>query len=165
MAGLGCLVPFMYYNMFSGRKIFLGDNGSLVLGVILGYLCLNYISANNVADQLLFGDNKIIVLMAVFSYPLVDTLRVFIVRVSRKRSPFSADKNHIHHHLLRLGFSHRKATLVVIVYTLFITSVSFLVKGISINLAFVLLLLVSVFVICLPSFLTKNEDGIISFRK
>ena len=165
MAGLGCLVPFMYYNMFSGRKIFLGDNGSLVLGVILGYLCLNYISANNVADHSLFGDNKIIVLMAVFSYPLVDTLRVFILRVSRKRSPFSADKNHIHHHLLRLGFSHRKATLVVIVYTLFITSVSLLVKGISINLAFVLLLLFSVFVVCLPSFLIKNEDGAISFRK
>ena len=165
MAGVGCLVPFLYYNMFSGKKIFLGDNGSLVLGVVLGYLCLDYISTNNTADLLLFGGNKIIVLMSLFSYPLVDTLRVFVVRILRKRSPFSADRNHIHHHLLRLGFSHSKATLVVILYTFFITSVSLLVTGLDINVAFVLLLCVSVLVICLPSLLIKNEDGTFSFIK
>ena len=165
MAGMGCLIPFMYYNMFSDRKIFLGDNGSLVMGIILGYLCLDFISVTNSSDQLLFGDTKIIVLMSLFSYPLVDTLRVFFVRISRKKSPFSADKNHIHHHLLRLGLSHRKATLVVIVYTIFITGVSFLISGIDINVAFALLLLISVLVICLPSFLIKNDDGSISFRK
>ena len=165
MAGMGCLIPFMYYNMFSDRKIFLGDNGSLVMGIILGYLCLDFISVTNSSDQLLFGDTKIIVLMSLFSYPLVDTLRVFVVRISRKKSPFSADKNHIHHHLLRLGLSHRKATLVVIVYTIFITGVSFLISGIDINVAFALLLLISVLVICLPSFLIKNDDGSISFRK
>ncbi len=165
MAGVGCLVPFMYYNMFSGRKIFLGDNGSLVMGVILGFLCLDYIATDNVSDQLIFGGNKIIVLMAVFSYPLVDTLRVFVVRILRKSSPFSADRNHIHHHLLRLGLSHRKATLVVIMYTFFITSISLLTTGFNINVAFVLLFLVSVLIICLPSFLIKNEDGTISLRK
>ena len=165
MSGVGCLLPFMYYNMFSDKKIFLGDNGSLVMGVILGYLCLDYISANNTTNELLFGGNKIIVLMSVFSYPLVDTLRVFVVRISRKRSPFSADKNHIHHHLLRLGFSHRKATLMVIIYTLFITSISFLVKDLDINVAFVFLLFVSFLVICLPLFLIKNDAGYLSFRK
>ena len=164
MAGLGCLIPFMYYNMFSCRKIFLGDSGSLVLGVILGYLCLDVLILSPY-DPVLFNGNKIIVVMALFSYPLVDTLRVFVVRISRKRSPFSADKNHIHHHLLRLGFSHRKATLLVIIYTLFITCTSFLITGININLLFLLLLLVSVFVICLPSFLIKNEDGTFSFIK
>ncbi len=165
MAGMGCLIPFMYYNMFSNRKIFLGDNGSLVMGIILGYLCLDFISATNTSDQLLFSGNKIVVLMSLFSYPLVDTFRVFVVRILRKKSPFSADKNHIHHHLLRLGLSHRKATLVVIVYTIFITCVSFLMSGIDINVAFVSLLLISVLVICLPSFLIKNDDGSISFRK
>ena len=152
----------MYYNMFSCRKIFLGDSGSLVLGVILGYLCLDVLILSPY-DPVLFNGNKIIVLMALFSYPLVDTLRVFVVRISRKRSPFSADKNHIHHHLLRLGFSHRKATLLVIIYTLFITCTSFLITGININLLFILLLLVSVFVICLPSFLIKNEWILHSF--
>ena len=165
MAGIGCIIPFMYYNMFSDSKIFLGDNGSLVMGVILGYLALDFLSINNAPEQLLFGGNKIIILMSVFSYPLVDTLRVFVVRISRKRSPFAADKNHIHHHLLRLGLSHRKATLLVLVYSCFITCISLTLTELSINVAFVVLLLASVFIICLPSFLIKNEDGTISFRK
>ena len=165
MAGIGCIIPFMYYNMFSDSKIFLGDSGSLVMGVILGYLALDFLSVNNAPEQLLFGGNKIIILMSVFSYPLVDTLRVFVVRISRKRSPFAADKNHIHHHLLRLGLSHRKATLLVLVYSCFITCISLTLTELSINVAFVVLLLASVFIICLPSFLIKNEDGTISFRK
>ena len=165
MAGIGCIIPFMYYNMFSDSKIFLGDSGSLVMGVILGYLALDFLSINNAPEQLLFGGNKIIILMSVFSYPLVDTLRVFMVRISRKRSPFAADKNHIHHHLLRLGLSHRKATLLVLVYSCFITCISLTLTELSINVAFVVLLLASVFIICLPSFLIKNEDGTISFRK
>ena len=165
MAGIGCIIPFMYYNMFSDSKIFLGDSGSLVMGVILGYLALDFLSINNAPEQLLFGGNKIIILMSVFSYPLVDTLRVFVVRISRKRSPFAADKNHIHHHLLRLGLSHRKATLLVLVYSCFITCISLTLTELSINVAFVVLLLASVFIICLPSFLIKNEDGTISFRK
>jgi UDP-GlcNAc:undecaprenyl-phosphate GlcNAc-1-phosphate transferase len=151
--------------MFSGRKIFLGDNGSLVLGLVLGYLCIDLISSNNTTHQLLFGGNKIIVLMSLFSYPLVDTLRVFTVRIVRKRSPFSADKNHIHHHLLRLGLSHRKATLAAILYTFFITYFSFLLTGVGINTAFILLLLISILVICFPSILIKKDDGSISFRK
>ena len=165
MAGIGCIIPFLYYNMFSDSKIFLGDSGSLVMGVILGYLALDFLSINNAPEQLLFGGNKIIILMSVFSYPLVDTLRVFVVRISRKRSPFAADKNHIHHHLLRLGLSHRKATLLVLVYSCFITCISLTLTELSINVAFVVLLLASVFIICLPSFLIKNEDGTISFRK
>ena len=165
MAGVGCLLPFMYYNMFSDKKIFLGDNGSLVMGVILGYLSLDYIFVDTTTNELLFGGNKILILMSLFSYPLVDTLRVFVARILRKKSPFSADKNHIHHHLLRLGLSHRKATLLILIYTCFITCVSFSMKSIDINVAFVVLLLISIIVICLPSFLIKNGDGSISFRK
>ena len=165
MAGVGCLLPFMYYNIFSDKKIFLGDSGSLVMGVILGYLSLDYIYVDTTSTELLFGGNKIVILMSLFSYPLVDTLRVFVARILRKKSPFSADKNHIHHHLLRLGLSHRKATLFILIYTCFITCVSFSIKSVDINVAFIVLLLISVLVVCLPSFLIKNEDGSISFRK
>lgn len=164
MCGIGSLIPFMYYNMFSVKKIFLGDNGSLVLGVILGYLALDLLSPNNTPEVSLFGTHKTLILMAVFSYPLVDTLRVFVVRISRNRSPFAADKNHIHHHLLRLGLSHRKATLAVILYSIFIIIVAMLLVDININVAFVVLLSIAVFVICLPSFLVKNTTGSIVLR-
>ena len=165
MAGVGCLLPFMYYNIFSDKKIFLGDSGSLVMGVILGYLSLNYIYVDTTSTELLFGGNKIVILMSLFSYPLVDTLRVFVARILRKKSPFSADKNHIHHHLLRLGLSHRKATLFILIYTCFITCVSFSIKSVDINVAFLILLILAVTIICIPSFLIKNDVGSISFRK
>ena len=166
MAGVGCLLPFMYYNMFSDKKIFLGDNGSLVMGVILGYLSLDYnIYVDTTTTELLFGGNKIVILMSLFSYPLVDTLRVFVARILRKKSPFSADKNHIHHHLLRLGLSHRKATLLILIYTCFITCVSFSMKSVDINVAFFILLILAVTIVCIPSFLIKNDAGSISFRK
>ena len=165
MAGVGCLLPFMYYNIFSDKKIFLGDSGSLVMGVILGYLTLDYIYVDTTSTELLFGGNKIVILMSLFSYPLVDTLRVFVARILRKKSPFSADKNHIHHHLLRLGLSHRKATLFILIYTCFITCVSFSIKSVDINVAFLILLILAVTIICIPSFLIKNDAGSISFRK
>jgi len=165
MASLGSLIPFLYFNIFSSKKIFLGDNGSLVLGCVLGFLTLDVLAANNSFGISLLEDHTILTLMCLFSYPLVDTLRVFTIRISRKRSPFAADKNHIHHHLLRLGLSHRKATLLVLVYSCFITCISLTLTDLTINVAFVVLLLASVFIICLPSFLIKNEDGTISFRK
>ena len=165
MASLGSLIPFLYFNIFSNKKIFLGDNGSLVLGCVLGFLTLDVLAANNSFGISLLEDHTILTLMCLFSYPLVDTLRVFTIRILRRRSPFLADKNHIHHHLLRLGFSHRKSTLFILLFTIFITSLSFIISGIDINIAFVVLLIISVFVICLPSFLIKNDDGSIFLKK
>ena len=111
VAGLGSLLSFFYYNVYSVKKIFLGDNGSLLLGSILIYLTLDFLSFDNTAF-LLVGNNKILVLMSLFSYPLVDTIRIFGVRILRKKNPFSADKNHIHHHLLRLGFPIKEPRLL-----------------------------------------------------
>lgn len=164
MSCIGSLIPFMYFNMFSDKKIFLGDNGSLILGFILGFLSLDFLSHDNSEVTSVLGLNTPLVLMSLFSFPLVDTLRVFTIRVLRKRSPFSADKNHIHHHLLRLGLSHRFATLLILVYTVLITSLSCLLLELNINFAFVVLLPIAVFCICLPVFLERRADGSIQFR-
>ena len=164
MSAIGGLLPFIYYNMFSVKKIFLGDNGSLTLGFMLGFISLELLSAENYDVSSLLGLNTPLVLMSLFSFPLVDTLRVFTIRVLRKRSPFSADKNHVHHHLLRLGLSHRFATLLILVYTILITILSCLLLELNINFAFVVLLPIAVFCICLPVFLERRADGSIQFR-
>ena len=164
IAGLGSLLPFFYYNVYSSKKIFLGDNGSLLLGILLIYLTLDFLSFDT-TGILLIGNNKILVLMSLFSYPLVDTIRIFIVRILRKKSPFSADKNHIHHHLLRLGYSHKKASTFILMYTCSITIISLFFMTQNINTSFVILLILSVTMICLPTFLTKNESGSIGFLK
>ena len=164
IAGLGSLLPFFYYNVYSDKKIFLGDNGSLLLGILLIYLTLDFLSFDT-TGILLIGNNKILLLMSLFSYPLVDTMRIFIVRILRKKSPFSADKNHIHHHLLRLGYSHKKASTFILIYTCSITIISLFFMKQNINTSFVILLILSVTMICLPTFLTKNESGSIGFLK
>jgi len=164
IAGLGSLLPFFYYNVYSNKKIFLGDNGSLLLGILLIYLTLDFLSFDT-TGILLIGNNKIIILMSLFSYPLVDTIRIFIVRILRKKSPFSADKNHIHHHLLRLGYSHKRASTFILMYTCLITIISLFFMKQNINTSFVILLILSVTMICLPTFLTKNESGSIGFLK
>lgn len=157
MIGLGCILPFLYYNTLSRKKIFLGDNGSLFLGLVFGYFALHFLSPINQVVSFLPENYNLIVLMAVFSYPLVDTLRVFIVRLFSGKSPFLADKNHIHHILLQLGFSHTNATILIVLYTFFITTVSLFMIGININIAFFVLLGLAVFIICLPSFLLKRH--------
>jgi len=164
IAGLGSLLPFFYYNVYSDKKIFLGDNGSLLLGILLIYLTLDFLSFDT-TGILLIGNNKILLLMSLFSYPLVDTLRIFIVRILRKKSPFSADKNHIHHHLLRLGCSHKKASTFILMYTCSITIISLFFMTQNINTSFVILLILSVTMICFPTFLTKNDSGTIGFIK
>ncbi len=164
IAGLGSLLPFFYYNVYSDKKIFLGDNGSLLLGILLIYLTLDFISFDT-TGILLIGNNKILLLMSLFSYPLVDTMRIFIVRILRKKSPFSADKNHIHHHLLRLGYSHKKASTFILMYTCSITIISLFFMKQNINTSFVILLILAVIMICLPTFLTKNESGSIGLLK
>jgi UDP-GlcNAc:undecaprenyl-phosphate/decaprenyl-phosphate GlcNAc-1-phosphate transferase len=164
MSCIGSLLPFMYFNMFSDKKIFLGDNGSLILGFILGFLALDLLSSENIARTSVLGLNTPLVLMSLFSFPLVDTLRVFTIRVSRKGNPFSADNNHIHHHLLRLGLSHCQATLLILVYTVLITFLSCFLLEFNINIAFVVLLTVAVFCICLPTFLEHKTDGSIQFK-
>jgi UDP-GlcNAc:undecaprenyl-phosphate/decaprenyl-phosphate GlcNAc-1-phosphate transferase len=156
LASIGSLIPFIYYNMFSDKKIFLGDNGSLILGFILGFLALDLLSSGYNIGNSLFSGHTPVVLMSLFSFPLVDTLRVFTIRTLRKRSPFSPDKNHVHHHLIRLGLSHRQATLIILVYTVFITSLSFFLLEVNINIAFVVLLTVASLCICLPAFLVKK---------
>jgi len=164
IAGLGSLLPFFYYNVYSNKKIFLGDNGSLLLGILLIYLTLDFLSFDTTGISLI-GNNKILILMSLFSYPLVDTIRIFIVRILRKKSPFSADKNHIHHHLLRLGYSHKRASTFVVIYTFSITNFSLLFMKQNINFSFVILLILAVIIVCLPTLLTKNDSGSVRFIK
>ncbi|WP_339070569.1 MraY family glycosyltransferase [Chitinophaga sp. 212800008-4] len=97
----GGLASFLIYNI-SPARIFMGDTGSLLIGLVNAVLILKFIDvAGNPA-----------VAFAILIVPLFDTLRVFAVRMMQGRSPFSADRNHIHHYLLDLKLNHRQTTLV-----------------------------------------------------
>ena len=79
--------------------------------------------------------------MAILSFPILDTLRVFAVRIAQKRSPFSADRNHIHHRLLDLGLSHKKATLTLAIINILVIALAYFIRDLYINLQLYILML------------------------
>jgi UDP-GlcNAc:undecaprenyl-phosphate GlcNAc-1-phosphate transferase len=111
----GALLGFLYYN-FSPAKIFMGDSGSLTIGLIMSILAIRVIDYNKVPLISPFSDiNKPLLAICVLVYPLTDTLRIFIYRALRGVSPFSADRNHIHHRLQDRGYTHRQTSTILYV--------------------------------------------------
>ena len=111
---IGAIIGFLGYNFSESRKMFMGDSGSLFLGFLLAYQGVSFLSVVS-KDNADFGiPHGAILLLALLSYPMTDSLRVFFIRVRQKRSPFSPDKNHIHHRYLKLGLSHKQATLAIL---------------------------------------------------
>ncbi|MDD7886230.1 MraY family glycosyltransferase [Flavivirga sp. 57AJ16] len=161
----GASIAFLFYNMNSKltKKIFLGDNGSMSLGLISAY---GIIQATNqphlisdLVDENLFKNIQVIIITIV-SYPLLDTLRVFVVRVMKGGSPFRADKNHIHHHLLKLHLTHKKSTLIIITYTILLFLLAFKLRFLDINTHFFVVFSISLMIYIIPfisKFYKKNE--------
>ncbi|MFN9798494.1 MAG: MraY family glycosyltransferase, partial [Bacteroidota bacterium] len=116
----GSLMGFLLFN-FQPARIFMGDSGSLIIGVVIYVLTMKMIEfPSQRMSHTMMSVSKPVLAMAILAYPLIDTLRVFIIRAVQGRSPFSADKNHIHHKLLSLGLTHRQVSLVLYAYTVFI---------------------------------------------
>ncbi len=116
----GAITAFMKYN-FSPAKIFMGDTGSMLIGTVCAILAISFIEMNHhiqTPPDYIFQAAPAIA-VGILILPLYDTVRVFVQRVVRGRSPFSPDKTHIHHLLLDLGMSHMKATFVLLAVNMF----------------------------------------------
>ena len=92
----------------------MGDTGSLILGFALTVLVFRFNEMNGISSNKLHFAAGPAFSFAVIIIPMFDTLRVFIIRIYRGSSPFKADRRHIHHILLDLGFSHQMSTLILI---------------------------------------------------
>ncbi len=103
---------FLIYN-FSPAKIFMGDTGSLLLGTVNSILVIKFIQLAPITPTSFQIQSAPALGFAILMVPLFDTLRVFTIRIFNRRSPFSADRNHIHHFLLDLGFNHRKIVAII----------------------------------------------------
>ena len=135
-ATAGALLAFLRYN-FSPAVIFMGDGGSLLVGFILAILCVKFIDLPVLPDaQRGLYLNTPPVAMAILIIPLTDTLRVFIIRILQSRSPFSPDRNHIHHVLLNLGLNHRKTALTLYSVNIFIIWLALSLNKHGVNLLF-----------------------------
>jgi UDP-N-acetylmuramyl pentapeptide phosphotransferase/UDP-N-acetylglucosamine-1-phosphate transferase len=120
VATAGCLCGFLLFNR-TPAKIFMGDTGSMFLGFITAFLSINFIELNQpalFAKHAVSGQAPALVL-ALLIIPVFDTLRIFVLRLLQKKSPFAADRNHIHHRLLDLGFSHLQSTGILLLVNIF----------------------------------------------
>lgn len=107
----GALFAFLYFN-FNPAKIFMGDTGSLVLGFVVAVLCIRLMQVNVMVPNAIVRNAPIFVLGIVL-IPVFDTIRVFSIRIWKGKSPFDADKTHIHHLLTNQGFSHGFAAKLI----------------------------------------------------
>ena len=123
---LGSLLLYLYYNCFHKRKLFMGDSGSLVLGILLVYLALdllNLIQSNQLPD-LTHEFSWAYMLMAL---PIIDTTRVVLIRFASGNCIITADKNHIHHRYLSMGLNHSQTTSILLISTITLWIIGFLI--------------------------------------
>lgn len=140
----GALMGFLVFN-FSPAKIFMGDSGSLTIGLFVCVLAIKLIEYPvDKLDHFWVHISKPMFVVAALIYPLLDTLRIFIIRAVKGQSPFMADKNHIHHHLLHRGYSHAKTVIIIYLFTVLTIGLSLAGYFIpNANLSFVSIILLA----------------------
>jgi UDP-GlcNAc:undecaprenyl-phosphate/decaprenyl-phosphate GlcNAc-1-phosphate transferase len=147
----GALLGFLVFN-FNPARIFMGDSGSLIIGAVISVLAIQLIESP--IDKLPADYQMIstpVMAMAILAYPLLDTLRVFIIRTSKGKSPLSADRTHLHHRLQDRGFGHRKTVLIIYIFNLFMMGQAFFIQfenpnfSFLVSLGFALLFILLVF--------------------
>jgi UDP-GlcNAc:undecaprenyl-phosphate GlcNAc-1-phosphate transferase len=139
------LVAFLIFN-WHPAKIFMGDTGSLVTGFILGVMAIRFIDQTAMLPEGSdFAVNAPITLaFSLLIVPVYDTLRVMSIRVYNGMSPFHPDKKHIHHTLIRQGFSHSQATLILLAFTFIVFCVSAQISFLGEHLSLIVLFVMAV---------------------
>lgn len=138
---LGIVIPFWCYNVFGnenrGRKLFMGDTGSLTLGYILSFLFIRY-CFDSTANMQISG-SKMIFAFSTLLVPLFDVIRVVLVRLRNKTNPFMPDRNHFHHKLLRMGLRSRAVMSSILLVSLFFILLNTLLMN-HLNITFILII-------------------------
>ncbi|WP_219223185.1 MraY family glycosyltransferase [Pedobacter antarcticus] len=116
----GALIGFLFFNL-TPAKIFMGDSGSLLLGFLASVLSIKFLNVYE-AKHIMAGpfniSSGLSLVLSILIIPIFDTLRVFSLRILKRKSPFTADSNHVHHRLLFLGLSHIQSTLILVLVNL-----------------------------------------------
>lgn len=123
---VGALLAFFRFNVFGKQnKIFLGDTGSLILGMVVSIFTIKFLESS-ISDTVV---SKVFpapaISIGILIIPLIDTLRVFTLRILVGKSPFEADRYHTHHKFLLHGFSHLKTTLIILAFNLMVIILCF----------------------------------------
>lgn len=135
-ATLGVLCSFFYYNVFGKaerrQKLFMGDTGSLTIGLIVCILCIKILHTPTISP---LPFNPAVLAFSPLIVPCFDVLRVFIHRIRTRKHPFMPDKNHIHHKFLAIGISQHTTMVTIVIVSLLLSIINIILsKHININL-------------------------------
>ena len=155
----GSLLSFLIYN-FPPAKIFMGDTGSLLVGLVNSILVIKFINTANSTGSVLSIQSAPAIGFAILMIPLFDTLRVFGIRILNRRSPFSPDRNHIHHFLLDLGLSHKYTTLVCLSSNIVFIAIAILFQHLGTTILVGILLFTSIILISIIYMLRQKQNNI-----
>ena len=169
---LGALAGFLYYN-WHPAKIFMGDTGSLIIGfssILFAIIFLNLNQELSVKNQNFKIENSVTFLITLFIYPIFDVIRVIIIRLKGKRSPFSPDKLHIHLLLSRIGMKHNQIVAIILFFSIVNLNIFWIFSYLKIN---ELIILLSIIIFCYLSNLLleikvkkfKKEKRLLDVRK
>jgi len=126
----GSLLAFLIFNHHPA-KIFMGDSGSLMIGLVNSILVIKFITVADSPVITIPIESSVVVGMAILIIPLVDTLRVFSIRIFKGNSPFTPDRNHVHHLLLERGFRHPGITFFCVCLNILFIGVAFFAKSLG----------------------------------
>ena len=149
----GALLGFWLYNK-PPAKIFMGDSGTLSVGLLIAYFAIR--TSNMPVDNQ--DTYSPVFAMIVLVYPVIDTLRVFTKRIIKGVSPFTPDRNHIHHLLLDLGYSHGKATLIIVFFSIVLSCVAYVLKSVP-TIGFFVTVSLTVIASFIPGVLIRKKKA------
>lgn len=155
----GALLAFFIFNVWGREnKVFMGDTGAQLVGLIVAVLTIQFNEMNIQQYNPQSIPSAPSVSFGILVVPLVDTLRVMFIRWVIRHSLFKADKNHIHHQLLALGFSHKQATFTILgVNVLFIIFVFAVCYNVSIRRLMLLILVIAMFLNYIPAYFIERK--------
>ena len=155
----GSLISFFYFNVFGkSNKLFMGDSGSLIIGIILSVATIKFIDLNNFKSDY-FVNAAPAVAFGILIIPLIDIFRLFFVRIFNGKSPFTPDTNHLHHCILRLNKIHLKTTLITITINIIFIVIAFTLSnaGLNVNLLLGILFTSGLFIVSIPYFILPQQ--------
>ncbi|WP_333660646.1 MraY family glycosyltransferase [Chishuiella changwenlii] len=157
---IAVLLGFLRYNLSKEFKIFMGDTGSMVIGFILTFMAIRFVYISESSNLGLTTAPAL--LLFIFVIPILDTISVFTIRILNKRSPFSADKNHLHHQFLKLGFTHIQTSIIIMLINIFFVIIGYYFRNIEINKLFLIFIVLStIFIVTLKLIVLRklNKRG------
>ncbi len=143
LANLGATLGFFRYN-YPGAKIFMGDSGSMFIGFSLAALAIFLTQGGGTIDPM--------VPVIVLGIPMFDTVRLLIIRLKNKKHPFTGDKTHLHHLMIRSGIPQYRAVRIIWILSAMMSSLAFLLFRFD---AWVMLLVLSVIVAFVGVFIKR----------